>query len=300
MIPDFETFCLYTYVTVDDILQAWAAHLVRTGPPPLCSDSELLTMVLVGEMCGWDIETEMLRHWRAYPQLFPHVPEQSRFNRRRRNLALTLNLVRQALLRKLDLAADPACVIDSLPVPVVGFHLAPGAGADWAGQGASYGHVASKKQMIFGYRLHLLVTLNGLILDFILASAHETDLEVGAGLLSTHTDLLVLGDKGYVSQPVADDLRRYNRIALYAMRRCNQKNQWPPAFTHLVTHYRHIIETVNGQLVQQFRIQKNQAHTCQGLCARVYAKLTAHTLGIYLNRLISYPHCLQIKHWAFN
>ncbi len=300
MIPDFETFCLYTYVLVDDMLHAWAAHLGRTGPPPLCSDSELLTMVLVGEACGWDIETEMVRHWHAYPQLFPHVPEQSRFNRRRRNLALTLNLVRQELVRRLDLAADPACVIDSLPVPAVGFHLAPTASADWAAAGATYGHVASKKQMIFGYRLHLLVTLNGLILDFILAPAHATDLAVGVELLSAHTDLLVLGDKGYISQPVAETLRTCNRIALYAMRRQNQKTQWPSAFTHLVTHCRHIIETVNGQLVQQFRIQKNQAHTCWGLCTRLYAKLTAHTLGIYLNRLTGYPHCLQIKHWAFN
>jgi hypothetical protein len=246
MIADFETFCLYTYVVVDDILQALAPRLRRTGPPPVCSDSELLTMILVGEARGWAIETEMLSHWRQYPTLFPHVPEQSRFNRRRRNLAQALNVVRQVLLHMLDLAADRQCVIDSLPVPVVEFHLAPYAGIDWRTHDASFGHVASKKQTIFGYRLHLLVTLNGLILDFILAPANATDLEVGVELLSAHTNLLVLGDKGYVSQPVADALRSTNQIHLYAMRRRNQHSQWPHAFTQLVTHYRHIVETVNG------------------------------------------------------
>jgi hypothetical protein len=47
-------------------------------------------------------------------------------------------------------------------------------------------------------------------------------------------------------------------------------------------------------------VQKTHAHSVQGLCARLYAKLTAHTLGIYLNRLFDQPNCLQIKHWAFN
>lgn len=300
MIPEFETFCLYTYVVVDDILQGLADQLRRTGPQPECSDSELLTMVLVGEACGWEIETDMLSHWRQYPTLFPHVPEQSRFNRRRRHLALTLNLVRHALLRLLDWADDSQCVIDSLPVPAVAFHLAPQASADWAAHDASFGYVAAKKQTIFGYRLHLLVTLNGLILDFVLAPAHASDLEVGVELLESHTDLLVLGDKGYVSQPIAEALRTTNRIQLYAMRRCNQHQQWPFAFTQLVSRYRHVIETVNGQLVEQFHLQKHHAHTFWGLCTRLYAKLTAHTLGIYLNRLTNQPHCLQIKRWALN
>ena len=37
----------------------------------------------------------------------------------------------------------------------------------------------------------------------------------------------------------------------------------------------------------------------QGLCTRLYAKLTAHTLCIYLNRLIGKPDFLRIKSLAF-
>ncbi len=72
--------------------------------------------------------------------------------------------------------------------------------------GATFGKVASKKQTIFGYKLHLLMTLSGVILDFELAPAHVPDLTVGAELLAEHTDLTVLGDKGYVSAAVAEYL----------------------------------------------------------------------------------------------
>ena len=50
MINDFEDFCTWMYVIVDDIWQQIAPFFKRPGPAPLCSDSELLTMVLVGGM----------------------------------------------------------------------------------------------------------------------------------------------------------------------------------------------------------------------------------------------------------
>jgi hypothetical protein len=87
-------------------------------------------MILVGECCGWDLETEMLNYWRAYRRLFPHQPTQSRFNRRRRQLSQGLQLLRQALLRQLDLTAERLCAIDSQPLPVVTCHHAPRAARD--------------------------------------------------------------------------------------------------------------------------------------------------------------------------
>ncbi len=60
-----------------------------------------------------------------------------------------------------------------------------------------------------------------------------------------------------------------------------------------------VIETVNEQLEDQFRIGKNHAHTFGGLCARLASKLTAHTLCIYINRLVGKADALQIKHLVF-
>ena len=299
MIHDFDDFCTYAFVVVDDIMQELAPLLRRPGPEPDCSDSELITMTLVGECRGWDMETELLSHMKEHSDLFPDIPSQSRFNRRRRNLMFAINLIRLALLRWLDLAQDRHCLIDSLPIPVVQFHLVPSSTGDWKAYGARFGKVPSKKQTIFGYKLHLLITLGGVILDFELAPANATDLEVGFELLSEHTALDVLGDKAYISAQKASELWRANRLRLRTIPRRNQKMQLPPEVKRMFNAVRQMVETVNGQLSEQFNIETNHAHTFWGLCTRLYTKLTAHTLCIYINRLMRKSEFLQIKALAF-
>jgi hypothetical protein len=156
-------------------------------------------MTLIGECRGWHMETELLICWREYRHLFPRIPSQSRFNRRRRNLMRAINLIRQVILRSLDLSLDSQCLIDSVPIRALLFHLVPSSSADWKAFQATYGKAITKKQTFFGYRLHLLITLSGVILDFELTPANCTDLEAGFELLSDHTDMEVLGDKGYIS-----------------------------------------------------------------------------------------------------
>ena len=299
MIHDFDDFSLWVYCIVDDMWRQIAPLFKRPGPAPECSDSELIALVLIGECRGWAVETELLSHWREHRDLFPRQPSQSRFNRRRRQLMAAFNLLRRVLLRNLDLAQERGCVIDSLPVPVVQFHLVPGSTGDWAAYGATFGKVASKKQTIFGYKLHLLISLAGVILDFELAPANASDLAVGFELLAEHTDLEVVGDKGYIGAAKAAELWEQQRVRLHTLPRRNQKAQLPREVQHLLNAVRQMVETVNGQLVEQFHIELNHAHTFWGLCTRLYAKLTAHTLCIFLNRVLGNPNFLQIKALAF-
>ena len=299
MITEFEEMCIWVFVIVDDIWKSISPMYKRPGPKPECSDSELIAMTLIGECRGWHMETELLSCWREHTDLFPHIPTQSRYNRRRRNLMQATNMIRQIILRCLDLSQDQQCIIDSLPIPVVQFHLVPGSSGDWKAYGATYGKAITKKQTIFGYRLHLLITMNGVITDFELTSANCTDLEAGFELLCDHTDLQVLGDKAYISAEKAAELWANNRIRLCTIPRANQKVQAPNAYKHLHSAFRQLIETVNGQLSSQFAIEKNFAHTFWGLCTRLYAKLTAHTLCIYINRLLGKADFLQIKSLAF-
>jgi len=208
-------------------------------------------------------------------------------------------LIRGVVLRLLDLAQDRQCCIDSLPVPVVRFHLVPGASKEWAINGATFGRVSSKKQTIFGYKMQLLVTLGGVILDFELAPANVTDLQAGYELLEEHTNLDAVADKGYISKNVAQALEQGNGICLMTVPRANQKRQLPPRVAERINRVRQIIETVNAQLVDQFNLQQNHAHTFRGLCTRLYTKLAAHTLCIYINRLLGKADFLHIKTLAF-
>ena len=102
-------------------------------------------MALIGECRGWHMETELLSCWKEYRAMFHHIPSQSRFNRRRRNLMQAFNLIRQVILRSLDLRMDRQCSIDSLPTPVVQFHLVPGSTGDWRAFGATCGKVVTRK-----------------------------------------------------------------------------------------------------------------------------------------------------------
>ena len=299
MITDFDDLCLWTYVIVDDMLIKLAPLLRRPGPCPDCSDSELIAMILIAECKGWDIETELLSEFSQHPNLFPILPCQSRFNRRRRNLGAIINQIRQLLLANIEGASEQLCIIDSLPIPVMQFHLAPSSTNNWSCYGADYGRVESKKQTIFGYKLHLLVTARGVIVDFELAPASETDLSVGYELLSNHQNKRVIGDKAYISSQIKDQLAQLNRIELITIPRRNQKQQISRQTKRWINQTRQIVETVNGQLSQQFHIQNNHAHSLWGVCTRLYAKLTAHTLSIYLNQLSKKEACLQIKELAF-
>jgi hypothetical protein len=299
MITDFDDFCTWVFVIVDDICKTIVPFFKRPGPKPECSDSELIAMTLIGECRGWHMETELLSCWQEYTYLFPYIPTQSRYNRRRRNLMQATNMIRQVILHSLDLSQDQQCIIDSLPIPVVQFHLVPGSSGDWKANGATYGKAITKKQTVFGYRLHILISMSGLITDFELTSANCTDLEAGFELLCDHSNLEVLGDKAYISATKAAELWEKNRIRLRTIPRSNQKEQVPDTFKHLHNSIRQLIETVNGQLSAQFAIEKNFAHSFWGLCTRIYAKLTAHTLCIYINRLLGKADFLQIKSLAF-
>jgi IS5 family transposase len=296
----FEDFCLCAYVLVDEVWPRVAPALRRPGPPPACSDQELVAMVLVGECMGWDEETVFVSEWAKHRGLFPRQPERSRLTRRRRQLQGAVNAVRRLLLAGCDLAADRLGVLDSLPVPVLAFAASRRARrVEWQAHGAAFGRVPSKGQTIFGYKLYLLVTANGLILDFALAPANLAEVEVGGALLEGQTDLEALGDKAFVSAPLARRLREERGVTLHTLPRRNQRRRVSAAGRRAFAAVRRVIETVNGQLTDQFKVEVNHALSLGGLCARLISKLTAHTLCVCLNWRLGRPDVLRIKDLAF-
>jgi len=293
MIADFADLCTYVYVLTDEAYQEVAApYDTRPGPRAAFTDSELITLTLAAELLGREAETRFLADVRRnHAALFPLLPERSRYNRRRRQLIEVTNRIRSAIMarlwRVLEAEGRDLAVIDSVPVPLVGYHHAAG-DHRWWGE-ADFGRVPSKQQHLYGCKLHLLIAHSGLILDFALAPANHADGTLTAQLLTDKAGLTVLGDKGYINGPLQEQLATRHDLTLLTPRRKNQLAQLPAALTAAINHFRQIIETVNGQLVEQFRLQRNRAKSVSGLCARVQAKLAAHTLGMYLNYLHGRP-----------
>jgi hypothetical protein len=293
MIEDFADRCTSLYVLTDEAYGEVAApYDTRPGPEAACTDSERITLTLAAERLGIAAETRFLASVRRdHRALFPPLPERSRYNRRRRCLSEATNRIRNAIMARLwrALAAEGCdrCVVDSVPVPVVGDHHAAG-DHRWWGE-AAFGRAPAKKQHLYGFTLHLVISHSGLIRDFALAPANHHDGTLTAQLLTDKAGLTVLGDKGDSNGPAQARLATAHDLTLLTPKRRNQLGQLPEALTRAIKHFRQISETVNSQLVEQFQPQRNRAKSVSGLCARVQAKLAAHTLGLYLNLLLGRP-----------
>jgi DDE family transposase len=293
IIESFVDLCTAVYALVDDRYRLVVApYDRRPGPEGACSESEVITLSLVAELIGMDEESRFLAYVRRnHPALFPRLPSLSRYNRRRRRLVEATNRIRLALARDVLLHSSPEgrdlAIIDSLPVPVVGFAHARGAHR-WYGE-ARYGRNAAKGQTFYGYKLHLLASASGLVLDFALVPANLTDGTLAEQLLIGQRDLTVLGDKAYIDAALQALLARRNHVHLLTPARANQRPPQGGRLPGLIAHFRQAIETLNSQLAEQFAVERNRAKSVPGLCARIQAKLTAHTIGLLLNCLCGRP-----------
>jgi hypothetical protein len=287
-IHGFEDFCLWMYVMIDDWWQQQTDLPKRPGPAPTtCSDSELLTMILVGECKGWHQETDLLDGWADHRDLFPQQPSLSRLNRRRRNLAGSLQGLLHFLHRQLAWANDPLLIVDSIPLAVVSRAHAAHASSDWASHQARYGYSQTKRLPFFGYWLHLLVTVGGVILDWVVVSASVSDVAAtDEWLHNTPVPLagrIAVGDKGYTSKALREALAadRGLRMVVLPKRGMKAAKTLPQRVRRRIASVRQRIETLNSQLVLQFDAERTTAHSFWGMVVRLRAKLTAHLCSVY-------------------
>jgi hypothetical protein len=137
MIANFADLCTYLSVLTDEAYHAVAApDDTRPGPSALFSASELMTLTLAAELIGSTAETRFLAYVRRnHRARFPLHPERSRYNRRRRCLVAVTNRIRRAIMARLWLVLEAEgqdlCVVDSVPVSVVGYHNAAGGHRWW-------------------------------------------------------------------------------------------------------------------------------------------------------------------------
>jgi hypothetical protein len=125
------------------------------------------------------------------------------------------------------------------------------------------------------------------------------DITAGYELLAGHQELVVIGDKAYIGAERAAALRAQTGTVVVTGTCRTQQQQASPSVNRLVNHVRQIIEVVNSQLSEEFKIEQNHAHTFTGLATRLHTKLAAHTLCIYPNRLLGRSDFLCVKRLAF-
>ena len=203
-------------------------HLVaRSGSKPIFSDSEVITLTLVNQMVI-DSQTAWYKFVkRNHKPLFAHLIERSRYHRRSKSLFKLTNLIRRMLLLHLDVHLQQWHLMDSMPVPVCGYTRA-GRTHQFAAQfgvthDSLYGYCAAKQLDFYGFRLHLMVTTQGIVTHFVLAPGSHHHVTVAPELLETYRpDIIVGADKGYVGLA-----KRLNHPIDYQLIVQSKSNQTP-------------------------------------------------------------------------
>ena len=282
----FTDLLTVLFVIVDDWYQSTGIHLrARTvGDKPAFSDSEMLTLLLAVDLLEFTSE----RRFRAfiaanYRALFPQLLSQSQFNRRARALRQLLEALRQAWAQQLGVQYERQFLLDTTPVPVVGYRRNKTHSAFYGS--ATYGYCAARRFHYWGYKLVLLSTLNGLPYSMELVPANTDDRVAADEILDgLPSESDVWADKGFIGTQWQSEWRAAG-VRLWSAKRDNQLVQNPPAFDRLLNRVRERIEGVYDQLKEGGRsLERTLAKTIDGLCLRVTAKIASLTLRVYLQR----------------
>lgn len=284
------------------VIETLADHLNEDGNlqfypnPPLVPDAHIMALSLLQETLSIDSECWLVSKLQSdYRNAFGDLPHLSNYNRRRKRLADTTEQLARLWGQALCPQED-TFMVDSIPIPIAQlareystsvcrkrFYTAP-----------DKGYSAALDQYFIGYKLHVVLTLDGVYhsMELTKASIHDSqylkDIK-HSGL----RDCLLLADKGYLSAQGQQDLFYSNGIELQTPKRRNQHNfrPWPSAFKTA----RRRIETTFSQLCDQMMLKRNYAKSFVGLRSRLIAKVAAVTLLQYINDQNDRP-INQLKH----
>ena len=288
MAISIELLFLVTYVLVDDWYQRKGRYLVyRTvGDLPTFCNSEMLTLMLAIDFFEFTSERRYVAFVRAnYLRLFPHLLTQSQYNRRARQLGALLNALRQDWASELGVQLENHFLLDTTPVIAVGYRRTKHQ-SDFLGS-AAYGYCAARRMKYFGYKLAMLTTLDGTPYAFELLPANTDEREAADEILdSLPPNSHVWSDKGFIGEEWQAQWAETGRH-IWTTKRENQLSQNPPAFDQLLNRVRERVEGAFDILKEGGRsVEHTLAHTIEGLCSRILAKISGVTLRLYLRRFM--------------
>lgn len=237
------------YCRCDEFLKASG---VMDHPGADMSTAEVMTTALVAaDVFGGCFEQS--RHfWRSHGYL-PHLLSKRRFNRR---LHAIPECLWQGLFHLLSEAAKHLNTsgeysVDSCPVPVcdnIRIRRCP------LYRGEAYrGYLASTRRYFFGLRIHLLVTVTGQPVEFVLAPGAHADITVFKALaLDLPQGSTISADAAYTDYEWEDLLAQGPQLHLLVPRKANAKRTMTGCQRSLCHYLRKRIETSLSQVPALF------------------------------------------------
>lgn len=269
---------LALFCNVDDFCLAFEQYLDqhrigqtkgKRGPKPVLSLSEVMTIIIHFHQSNY-------RHFKAYytehvmlhlRSEFPHLVSYNRFVELMPGALLPLTVYLCTQLA----AATGIAFIDSTPLAVchnrrIDRHKV------FAGLAAR-----GKTSMgwFYGFKLHLIVNDQGELITFYLTPGNMDDRQPVPHMAKKLWGKL-FGDKGYISQPLFDQLFERG-IQLITPIRKNMKNYLMPLIDKVLVRKRAIIETINDQLKNISQIAHTRHRSVNNFLVNLVAGLIAYT-----------------------
>jgi hypothetical protein len=289
-----ENFIISVFCLIDDELRKMlnGKKLRQRGRYPSLTDSEVITMEIVGEFLGrdWDkdIWAYFKNHWLHF---FPKIPDRTNFAKQAANLHVIKHLLQERIAKGLGALTDNLHMIDGLPMPVCKFaraHFSQIFKGDVA-----YGYCATKKERYYGFKGHIVINSIGVISAATFAPANIDERDVCPELVENIRGLL-LADKGLIRPALQNELAEAE-VYLQTPLRDNMNEDRPASFMRWIVSTRRLIETVIGQLTERFKIEKIRARDKWHQASRFWRKLLAHTVSVRLSIDLGHEP-LQFEH----
>ena len=284
-----EDFIITVYCLVDVELKkiTQVKRLRSRGFAPKLSDAEVITMDIVGEFLGKDTDAGIWRyfknHWQTW---FPGLGSRTNYVKQSANLWCMKQAIQNALAKSSGALSDRLHMADGLPMPVCHFKRARFSSI-FKGC-AAYGYCASKSETYYGFKGNLAISSEGIITGITVAPANIDERESLWDIVNNISGLLI-ADKGLIGEDYQQQIRKHTHVNLQTPTRSNMTDSRGKDCNRWITSTRRLVETVIGQLAEQFHIEKIRARDVWHLTNRIGRKILAHTVGIVINKMIGNP-----------
>lgn len=256
---------------------------VKPGPKPLMSDLEVIALGITAEVFQIDSENMLFTMLGNAEITISNLISRRQYNDRRKRLCLVTEILRKKVAEYID-GSENVIIVDSKPVQVCKFARARRckfSKSDYSEFKPSFGYCASQRSVYYGYKLHSVCGLSGVIHSYDFTKAEVHDINYLKDINSDYCDCTLLCDRAYISMSQQFNLFETANIRLEVPYRKNQKD-YKPVFK-AAAKFRKRIETVFSQLDDNFMMIRNYAKKFAGLFSRVVCKITAMTFLQYMN-----------------
>jgi hypothetical protein len=280
MLADLDLLLTAVFCTADDLLPAREKNARRS-----LTDAEVVTLCVAQAVMGISSDREFLAvASRRLAPLFPRLPRQPGFHKRRNRLTETIEWLLGVFAADCPGHSDPVVLLDSTPVEC-GRSIETVRRSELA-DACGYGYCRSHSRWFWGMRLHLCCAPDGTPRASILAPADQPEREVALRLLpkALHGGEQIVCDKGYAGRGFAAEVEA--RFAAEVLR--PSRKDEPDGPVHLAM-IRQRVESVFWTLKDRLGLERHRARTLAGLRARIVSKLLALAAGIWVNSWLGLP-----------